>query len=103
MDQEESIKRNKLIGVGKRVQSRRHSFRGVDKEEWIKKNGSRRTDQEERIKRNGSRVMDQEKLIRRNVTEEEQIKRNRFIQYNYQTILYLPKILYFKIWNLLPV
>ena len=89
--------------MGKEVRSRRYSFRGMDKDEWIKKNGSRGTNQEEWIKSNGARGMDQEKLIRRNVTEEEQIKRNRFIQYNYQTILYLPKILYFKIWNLLPV
>ena len=45
MDQEELIKRNRLRGRGKEVQTRRHSFRGMDKEEWIKKNGSRGTDQ----------------------------------------------------------
>ena len=85
-DQEELIKRNRLRGVDKKVQSRRHSIRGMDKEEWIKKNGSRGTNQEEGIKRNVSRKINQEDCDRRETDQE-----NRFIQYNYQTILHLSK------------
>ena len=72
------IKRNRLRGMVKEIQSRWYSFRGMDEEEWIKTTGAR--------------GMDQEKIIRKNETEEEQIKRNRLIKYNYQTILYLSKI-----------
>ena len=86
------IKRNRLRGMVKEIQSRWYSFRGMDEEEWIKSNGSRGMNQVYWIKTTGGRGMDQEKIIRKNETEEEQIKRNRLIKYNYQTILYLSKI-----------